>query len=481
MADMRRIIGKFVTTSAGRRLALLSAVAALLSGLTVTTVRAGEGAKQYNAFLESGLLYQDEAWQEYVTAVGERILAVSPHAGRQYTFVFLDDPMVNAYTTGDGYVFLTRGLISYLKSEDEMASVIGHEIGHNVGGHLAESKSRSVGTTILGWVGLIATSSPSMLDLANTLNATVGASYGRKDELEADRLGADWLIRAGYSPQGAIDSMRALQDNDRFEREVMNRRAIYHGIFASHPENQKRIQEFLKLGQHYAAVELREPERDFTAMLDGLTFGDQAANGVSKGNKFYHGGLRIVIEFPENWDAVLAGASVIGRAPAGESATINVQRMQPATDKQTPEQYARDTLKRGDLKNGESFKIGEFDAFVADIEQPEGSQTQQKLGLVFRLGEVYLFRGDVPASEDLAAFDGKFRATMSGLRAMTMDDLRLANTQRINIVEAEPGDTFEKLARGAPLGPGGADLLRVINSEYPNGQPRAGDLIKVVR
>ena len=64
---------------------------------------------------------------------------------------------------------------------------------------------------------------------------------------------------------------------------------------------------------------------------------------------------------------------------------------------------------------------------------------------------------------------------------MTIEDLRVANSQRIKVIEAKPGDTFAKLAKGAAIGASGDELLRVINGLYPNGEPRAGDLIKVVQ
>jgi predicted Zn-dependent protease len=275
-------------------------------------LKASEASEVYNGYLEAGLLYEDENWQKYVTEVGERVLAVTPHADRQYTFILLDDPEINAFTPGEGYIYLTRGIVSYLRSEDEMAGIIGHEIGHNVGSHMGERRTRNRAGTILGWLGLIATSSPAMLDLANTLSATSSASYGRKDELEADNFGAEWLLEAGYNPIGMVEGFQMLEDHQEFETRVRGNKPIYHGIMRSHPEHQKRINDLVERGDHYASPELRETERDFYKMLDGLVFGDQAATGVAKGNKFYHGGLRIVVEFPAGWDTVMAGTSVLG-------------------------------------------------------------------------------------------------------------------------------------------------------------------------
>jgi predicted Zn-dependent protease len=86
----------------------------------------------YNELLEKGVIYPDSAWQQYVTDVGERLLAVSSHADETYTFTVVDEPVVNAWATPDAYIFVTRGILAYFRSEDELASVLGHEIAHVV-------------------------------------------------------------------------------------------------------------------------------------------------------------------------------------------------------------------------------------------------------------------------------------------------------------------------------------------------------------
>ena len=148
---------------------------------------AGPGAEMYNEFLEKGIIYPDQAWQDYVTEVGERLLAQSPHAGRTYTFVVVDQPVVNAWATPDAYIFVTRGILAFFNSEDELAAVLGHEIGHVVGAHSRNAVSKQRLGKALGIVGALATGSSSTIGLANAVTQTAIAGYGRKQELEADR------------------------------------------------------------------------------------------------------------------------------------------------------------------------------------------------------------------------------------------------------------------------------------------------------
>ncbi len=449
---------------------------------SAAALAASQGSKTYNELLESGGIYDDEEWQAYVTEVGERVLAVTPHKGRNYTFVLLDDTMVNAFTTGDGYVFLTRGLMAYFTTEDELASVIGHEIGHVVGQHIASKKRRHVMTQVLGWLGVIGTNSMSMLDLANTLSAAASADYGRKEELEADAFSAEWLAKAGYDPQSASSAIQQLRDHELYQRNVVGQPSQYHGIFRSHPEHQKRIHEFSKLTNQPGLVEVRPPERDFMAMLDGMVFGEDAASGVVKDSTYYHSSHRVVVTFPNNWEVGNSRTEVMGKAPAAQDAYVTMQRQQAPEKDQTPEDYVKNTLKRDDVEKGESIMVGQYPAFVGEVTVAGKSSTQKRLlAVVFKDDSAYLFKGEVGQNGDVKKFDEAFVGIVTSFRAMTATDLRTANTRRLEVVEARPGDTFAKLAQGAPISKHGEEMLRVINGKHPYGEPRAGDMVKVIR
>ncbi len=466
---------------AGRRAAAV--VALVLWGLPSiwSPAWAGAGAETYNEMLETGAIYDDEEWQSYLTEVGERVLAVTPHKDRTYTFVLLDDTMVNAFTTGDGYIFLTRGIMAYFTTEDELAAVLGHEIGHVVGRHVASNKGRNVMTQVLGWLGVIATNSMAMKDLADTLAAAAGADYGRKEELEADAFSADWLVKAGYNPQAAVDMIQLLRDDDLFQTNVVGRPNRYHGIFRSHPEHRKRIHELVQIVDYEVPTELRPPERDFMEMLDGMVFGDDAASGVVKENIYYHSSQRIVVEFPKGWEVGNSRTEVMGRAPKTSDPYITVQPQKAPTQKQTPAEYVTETLKRDDVSNGEEFNIGEFPAFIGDVAVLSGNTAKRKIAIIFKDNVVYLFKGEVGEKGDVEQFEAHFKQVVMSFRAMTAADLKAANARRIEVVEAKPGDTFAKFAQGAPIAQHGEGMLRVINGKHPYGEPRAGDMVKIIR
>ncbi len=442
---------------------------------------AGPGAETYNELLEKELIYPDEEWQDYVTEIGERLLAVSPHSGRTYTFAVTDQSEVNAFATPDAYVFVTRGILAHFNSEDELAAVIGHEIGHVVGNHGRRKVGKLRLGEILGWIGSYATGSSAIYGLSNTLTQTAIAGYGRAYELEADEYGFQFIRDAGYNPRAMLDSIQILRDHDSFQRSVNNRPTFYHGILGSHPAHQKRMHELVQQSQHLFPEELTGNQRDFHAMLSGLRYGDDAATGVVKDGVYYHGGLRLAIKFPQDWTVRATAAEVFGHTPrTADKATIGVKRQSPPEEEQTPEEYLTKTLRRDDLEDGKEIQVGPYSGYIASVKIASGDAKARKIAVIYKDGGVYLFNGELGDKGDPAVFDKQFEETVMSFRAMTATDLRLINNQKLKIVEARPGQTYADLARNIPLKIHGEETLRVLNGHHPRGEPRAGDLIKII-
>ena len=443
---------------------------------------AGAGEKMYNDLLEKDALYPDEDWQNYVTEIGERLVAATSDAGKTYTFVVTDQTGVNAAATGDAYIFIYRGIIAHCRSEDELAAIIGHEIGHVVGRHQQKSKSRRRLGGLLGWIGIIGTASYGMKDVGDTLTAASMGPQGRAHELEADAYGAEFLARAGYDPLAMESVIYVLKEHELFSKSVSGRPTVYHGLFGSHPRNDKRLHDVVARAAPLAGRNTRPPQRDFWQMMDGLAFGDEAATGLIKDSAYYHSGLRIVVRFPEGWDLSNTATEVFGRDISGAAdATITVQRQKPAGRRQTPEDYIRETLKRDDIENGAAIEVSGYEAYVSDVTILAGDAQARKMAVVFKGNDVYLFKGELGKTGDAARFERQFRETLASFRAMTAADLQDANRQRVSVVMANPGDSYAALAKRTSLKSHAEETLRVINGHYPRGEPRAGDYIKVVR
>jgi predicted Zn-dependent protease len=141
----------------------------------------------------------------------------------------------------------------------------------------------------------------------------------------------------------------------------------------------------------------------------------------------------------------------------------------------------RDTLRRSDIKDGEEFKAGPYDGYWATIEVNGEVPKLRKIAVLYKENDVFVFNGELKDKGDAEVFEQQFKNMVSSIRPMSADDLRLINKQSIALVEARPGDTYAKLAAAMPIKLDGEETLRVINGHHPNGEPRAGDLIKIVQ
>jgi len=199
------------------------------------------GAQQYAPMRQSegGTYAMDPALTSYVQQVGNRLAAVSDRK-LPYEFSVLNNSIPNAWALPGGKIAVNRGLLVQLKSESELAAVLGHEIVHAAARHSAQQMSR--GMLIQG--GLLAAQvAASDSDYGNLYMAGAGLAaqltmqkYGRDAELESDRYAMDYMKRAGYDPKGAV----TLQET--FLRMSENKNSSWFaGLFASHPPSQERL------------------------------------------------------------------------------------------------------------------------------------------------------------------------------------------------------------------------------------------------
>lgn len=188
---------------------------------------------------EGGDYAMDPGLTSYVQQVGQRLAAVSDRK-LPYEFAVLNNSIPNAWALPGGKIGVNRGLLTQLKSESELAAVLGHEIVHAAARHSAQQMSR--GMLLQG--GMIAAQvAASDSDYGSIYAAGAGVAaqllmqrYGREAELEADKYGIDYMRRAGYDANGAVSLQETfVRMNDRKDSGWLA------GLFASHPPSQERL------------------------------------------------------------------------------------------------------------------------------------------------------------------------------------------------------------------------------------------------
>lgn len=203
------------------------------------------GEQHYGTTQQSmgGRYTTDEALNRYINDVGQRLAEVSDRPQLPYEFVVINDSTPNAWALPGGKIGINRGLLLEMDSESELAAVLGHEIVHAAARHGAQRVERGM----LLQAGIMAVgigASAAERDIGPLLvaGAGIGATlimqrYSRHHELEADRFGMEYMARAGYDPQGAVDLMETfLRMHDRGDPSWLE------GLFASHPPSRERLE-----------------------------------------------------------------------------------------------------------------------------------------------------------------------------------------------------------------------------------------------
>ena len=154
------------------------------------------GAQAHQSIMKQKKPLNNANIQGYVNNIGQQLAKQSHRKDLKYTFTVLDDPSVNAFALPGGYVYVTTGIMSYLNSEGELAGVLGHEIGHVTAKHGVKQQSASVASSVL--LSVLAKQAGGSGDELGNLNKAILSGYGRDHELQADRLGAEYLARIGF-------------------------------------------------------------------------------------------------------------------------------------------------------------------------------------------------------------------------------------------------------------------------------------------
>ncbi len=163
-----------------------------------------------------GGLYPDQKYQDMVDNIGHALVQNSTASETEYQFDFHllnDSKTVNAFALPGGQVFITAALLSKLKTEAQLAGVIGHEIGHVVARHSAQQMAKSNLTQgILRGVLVASDPTGGSAQAAAYIGKLVNMKFGRDDELESDKIGVDFMAKSNYDPTAMIGVMKILAE-----------------------------------------------------------------------------------------------------------------------------------------------------------------------------------------------------------------------------------------------------------------------------
>jgi len=469
---------------------LLAANALLLQGCAVNPATGGadmvvssqaseikQGRDMHEEMMSKGAAYDDPELQAYVNRIGQQLAKNSDMPDLEWTFTVIDAPDLNAFALPGGFIYVNRGLLAYLDSEAQLAGVIGHEIAHVTARHHARRKSAGVTSKVLSTTAYIFTGSRDVYAASSMYGAEIMSGFGRDMELEADGFGAEYMHRAGYEPEALLDVVGVLKNQELFQRVKAKSSGqpvgTYHGVYATHPRNDKRLQAVIQAAAELddgAYIESPEEPGEFRRHMDGLVWG-RSAQGQRDRQRYYHNKLGFTIEKPEGWDVEAGAQAVIARGPGDDaSVRITLMRHDPST---APEQVMREGAS-GELSAGTPLEQAGLQGYTAIA---SAGDRRKRLAVIDFNNLTYRFEG---TAADFAAEDDALRSIIESFRPIHPQERQAGQVQRLRYIQVPRGATLESLAASLRVADAEAQL-RLINGFYPRGEPRTGDWIKVIR
>jgi predicted Zn-dependent protease len=447
------------------------------------------GAQEHPKILqEFGGAYKDDAKSGYVALVGGRMASNSELANEPFNFTLLNSRVNNAFALPGGYVYITRQLMSLMNDEAQLASVLGHEVGHVTDRHTAKRYNTSLLTSIGAMLVGVATGSGELANLIGQAGQTYTMSYSRNQEFKADELGIRYVSRAGYDPFAAADMLAALGAQTALDSRLMGKEAEQVPSMArTHPLTQDRVTRASQLAQATGAQPLALPRnRDaFLAALDGMVVEDTADQGFIHGSKFTHPKLMFTFTVPQGYALDNGDAAVSAQGPqgaglqfsggglaAGEPLANDVSRVWQAV-------AGNSGLQMG---APQSTTINGMEASVAAsrVQQQNGAQLDVSI-VAYRFSETAAYHFLIITPAQLTAqVDGGLRSMINSFRKISASEAAQLKERRIEVVSVQPGDTMEKLASRMAYSDAALDRFMIINGLRQGDQLKPGMKVKLI-
>jgi predicted Zn-dependent protease len=421
-------------------------------------------------------VYQDPELQRYVAGIGARLAQTAHRPTLPWTFTVVDEPAVNAFALPGGFIYVTRGILPYLRNEAELAAVMAHEVGHVDARHSAQQYSQQ--TLAGGGLALLGIFVPETRPAQGLASAGLGAlflKFSREDELEADQLGVRYASLSGWEPKampGLLGTLARLDEATGSSRGVPN-------WALTHPPAADRV---VKVQEAVAAAPgtgHTTDEAQFERQIDGIVFGDSREKGIVRGNEFLHPILRFAVRFPDGWEIVNTDEQVT----AQQSETSNVAMLLQATSASGPvDQIAPAQMAQAGWTpiSGDHTTINGLDAYVGTYQGAINNVRAVIRAAHVRAGQqVYVIAGVAPASQFDAA-SRTFSQSIQTFRTLSQQEADRIQPNRVDFYTVRNGDTWDAIARRGGEGAVKPSTLAIMNGSDPGTPPRPGARVRVV-
>ena len=420
-----------------------------------------------------------------VNRVGKTIAVQSGIAssGSECTVTLLNSTIVNAFAIPGCYVYVTRGLLSIMNDEAELASVLGHEIGHVAARHSQKRQQRS---TIAGIGSILAGIflGGQVAQLANLLGQANVMSFSRAQEYQADDLGIRYMTAAGYDPYASADMLKSLEDQSSLEARMRGQTeaAQIPAWARSHPLTTDRVTRATTQARATGLAPGQRPRnaQAYFAAVDGMLYGDDPSQGYAEDSVFSHPTLKLRFQAPQGFYLNNASDAVTMDGPNGLRAQFSGGRIGNGSLDDYVTQVARALVGNAQgVQAGQIQRttINGMEAAILPLRARTQSGTVDAQIAAYRWdgNTAYHFITIAPAGQS-NVYDSLIRS----FRRLSDSEAAALRPRILDVVTAKAGDTVQSLASRMAFSNYKLERFLVINDREANQPLRPGEEVKIV-
>ena len=417
----------------------------------VSAAQEAEQGRQAAAQVERQIgLVRESALVAYVESIGQRLARHSPRQDIQYRFFVAAMPEPNAFALPGGYIYVSRGLLAIANSEDELANVIGHEIGHVAARHSAQRQTRALGVGLLAVLGAAAAgraggegAARGAAQLGELLGSGLIAAYSRDQERQADDVGQKLAARAGWDPAGMASFLQTLER----DTELQLGRSPRPSFLDSHPATQERVAATAARARslRITAGAATTPHAGFLARIEGILLGPDPAEGVTRDELFLHPAIDFALRFPSGWQVRNGRSAVMAVSPAGDAALVLETQGKSGNPRRAALEFAQSH--QLELQNGVAQTIGGFAAWRADA-LAQGAQGPMALRLTWIAHPKAIFRlTGLSSTAGFREHAEVFSQSARSFRRLSTAERGSIRERRLRAVQAQRGETIAGISQ----------------------------------
>lgn len=424
-------------------------------------------------------------YAQYVEQIGKNVAVHSGlgNARDAFTVSLVNSSVNNAFAIPGGYVYTTRQLVTLMNNEAELAGVLGHEVGHVAARHSQRRQSAATRNSLLGAAGailsgiLLGNSGLGQQISQGIMQGTqlLTLKFSRSQELEADALGIQYLTRAGYDPKAMATVLQSLAMQNALDATLQGRNDARMPEWAStHPDPASRVQNALQRAAGASGLTNRDT---FLTRIDGLTYGDDPAQGVIEGSQFIHPDLRLSFTAPSGFYMVNGTRAVSINGQSGQaqlttapySGNLDTYVRQVFAGLSQQQQIAPQSLQRTTV-NGLPAVFG-----TARVNSGNGQVDVVVFAYEFSNSQAYHF---ITISQ--AGRSEVFSPMFNSMRRISANEAAQVVPRVIDVVTVRSGDSVQSLAARMAYTTAQEQRFRVLNGLTSNEGVAAGQKVKIV-